>query len=79
MENLKSEIAMKRNNTRKIEEMYYHKKVKFPKLSDIHNYREKLNERRIAGSSIYNFHKLTHKNPQRTLPLEIWSRNMADR
>lgn len=47
MENLKSEIAMKRNNTRKIEEMYYHKKVKFPKLSDIHNYREKLNERRI--------------------------------
>lgn len=47
MGNLKSEIAMKRNNTRKIEEMYYHKKVKFPKLSDIHNYREKLNERRI--------------------------------
>lgn len=47
MGNLKSEIAMKRNNTRKIEEMYYHKKVKFPKVSDIHNYREKLNERRI--------------------------------
>lgn len=47
MGNLKSEIAMKRNNTRKIEEMYYHKKVKFPKLLDIHNYREKLNERRI--------------------------------